>query len=731
MILSIVIPTYNRSEILLERVSDYYQKVHKALSALKLEFEVIVVDDASQDDTRQICSQLGSMIENFVSIHLKQNLGPGPARNVAINCAKGDYIWFLDDDDIILSTHLNLLFECILAGADVVAHSLQKKYDYHTALFQNVLLFREKQEVFNYVIKKELIKNAQIQFSNNLHEDIAFVYKVLCASKNLQIIKQEIVQKIKMKNAITSTLSLKRVDGLIASFNEISVIKQVQHASDLDLHTAFLGVILYLIQKSETELAHHLIEYLQKHPFAKIFLEEKAINGKKLTNFEVAGEAFTGNLQATPQSMLKQLRSIFTSYVSCKDLQSSLFLGPDEIRGCCKRFFQDGQRRGDVVLMQADASINLEKINKSKKELVDAINTGTPCECTGCPYLTRYSSASESKQIDYISFENFSYCNMRCSYCSPKYFGGAEAKYDTLTIIDDLFSDRRQISDQLHVVFGGGEPTLSQKFSDLNKILISESKVFKVRLLSNSLRQSSAVEELLKDERYHLVTSIDAGTQAKFKEIRGRGDLDTVLSNLHRYNRVIRDKQRITLKYIITYQNFSMSELISYVDLLSKYQLLDCLFQISCDFTIESPIDEMITAIFQLYCLLYEAGASFVYIDDLIRDRVSITDELYNNIESKISHFDVLCDLSGAMNYVVWGRGLQADWLTKHTQLGRSGLIKEVVSNSVEFENFITKHDINSGSVAIIPAGVQSTHDIISNITSAGYENLILRKVII
>ena len=48
-----------------------------------------------------------------------------------------------------------------------------------------------------------------------------------------------------------------------------------------------------------------------------------------------------------------------------------------------------------------------------------------------------------------------------------------------------------------------------------------------------------------------------------------------------------------------------------------------------------------------------------------------------------------------------------------------------------EFKNYINNCDVSLASLSIIPAGVQSTYEIISNITDAGYKNLISNKVII
>ena len=112
-----------------------------------------------------------------------------------------------------------------------------------------------------------------------------------------------------------------------------------------------------------------------------------------------------------------------------------MFLGPDEIRACCKRFFVAGKRKGDVVLLRGGDEVNLKAINEAKADLIRRINVEGIEECEGCPYIERREIGSDA--VDYISLENFSYCNMRCTYCSPKYYGGTEASYNAAKVIED------------------------------------------------------------------------------------------------------------------------------------------------------------------------------------------------------------------------------------------------------------------------------------------------------
>jgi len=87
---SVIIPTYNRAEVLPRAIKSVLAQTYDDL-------ELIIVDDASTDDTAAIVEQFD---DNRVQYYcLDKNSGANVARNLGIDNAKGDYIAFLDSDD--------------------------------------------------------------------------------------------------------------------------------------------------------------------------------------------------------------------------------------------------------------------------------------------------------------------------------------------------------------------------------------------------------------------------------------------------------------------------------------------------------------------------------------------------------------------------------------------------------------------------------------------------------
>ena len=100
-LISVLIPTYNREKIL--PIS-----INSALSQTYKNFEVVVIDDCSTDDTEAVVDRYDPNVVRYVK-H-SSNFGGAVARNTGIDAAKGEYIAFLDSDDAWVPNKLELQY---------------------------------------------------------------------------------------------------------------------------------------------------------------------------------------------------------------------------------------------------------------------------------------------------------------------------------------------------------------------------------------------------------------------------------------------------------------------------------------------------------------------------------------------------------------------------------------------------------------------------------------------
>lgn len=101
---SVVIPTYNRGRLVV-------RAVESVLAQRQRPSQIIVVDDGSTDNTRQLISQMGS----HVTYIYQENQGSAVARNNGIQHTNHPWVALLDSDDVWLENHLACMAEAIVA----------------------------------------------------------------------------------------------------------------------------------------------------------------------------------------------------------------------------------------------------------------------------------------------------------------------------------------------------------------------------------------------------------------------------------------------------------------------------------------------------------------------------------------------------------------------------------------------------------------------------------------
>lgn len=138
---SVIIPVYNAQKYL-------DQCIRSVLDQTFTDFEIILVDDGSTDDSGEICDRYGRQ-DSRVKVFHKPNGGSSSARNIALSEARGSYIIFLDSDDYwyvddSLETLLNV---ALRENADIVRGEYKAVDENGADLFRKEFS-KEKKELF-------------------------------------------------------------------------------------------------------------------------------------------------------------------------------------------------------------------------------------------------------------------------------------------------------------------------------------------------------------------------------------------------------------------------------------------------------------------------------------------------------------------------------------------------------------------------------------------------------
>ena len=152
---SIIVPVYNKGQYLQECIDSICKQSYQ-------NFELILIDDGSTDNSGNICDKAADSDNRIIVFHT-ENKGVGAARNLGINKAKGEYIMFVDADDMLDCRCLQIMVDNMEPDVDMVVsgyyelcnHNIEK----HIVLSEAGVYKREE-----YL--KEFLKNGMHCYYN-------------------------------------------------------------------------------------------------------------------------------------------------------------------------------------------------------------------------------------------------------------------------------------------------------------------------------------------------------------------------------------------------------------------------------------------------------------------------------------------------------------------------------------------------------------------------------------
>jgi len=222
---SVVIPTYN--------YADYIRSAIDSVLAQTEECEVIVIDDGSTDNTRDVVAEYAGKIKYIY----QENKGVSAARNNGVSVSSGQYILFLDADDCLLNDALSKIkgqvlsypeTDCFIAGRISIDPLGRKKTtippllsNHRTDNFKNFL--RKKLGSSNIAaVKRHVFKRIIFPESINNNEDIVLLAHILACYK-CRSIQQPIIEvhqhELSLRHNIQSVMdsTYKVIDELFNS----------------------------------------------------------------------------------------------------------------------------------------------------------------------------------------------------------------------------------------------------------------------------------------------------------------------------------------------------------------------------------------------------------------------------------------------------------------------------------------------------------------------------------
>lgn len=249
--ISVIVPVYNVEAYLRECLDSIVKQSLR-------DIEIICVNDASPDNSQEILNEYAKKDDRFIVINHKINKGLAGARNSGLNVASGDFIYFIDSDDLLANDDSLEIFyirsidddsDEVVGGIVKWDQTTDEKYlDWHKhyldkevhglplyeipQLYANVI-------ACNKLIRRTLIENYSIRFNENIakNEDNPFSVQVHVLSKRISILTD--ITYIYRQNSSSIMAKVKKSDALYRWMYCHDIIKFIEGDSKRHIFRKF------------------------------------------------------------------------------------------------------------------------------------------------------------------------------------------------------------------------------------------------------------------------------------------------------------------------------------------------------------------------------------------------------------------------------------------------------------------------------------------------------------
>lgn len=226
---SIIIPVYNVASYIGDCLESVLQQTYLSL-------EVILVDDASPDDSMRLAAPwIEKFRQKFVEVKIVKhpcNRGLSAARNTGIAASTANWIFFLDSDDELIPKCIELLAEqverhpdvdFVIGGVKVTGSKMEYPLKCSSYMNSNQEIKRSYIDGKWYVMacnrlyrKQYLLENSLFFKEGLLHEDVLFSFQMAITAQSMAVVYADTyVYKIRLEGSISSHLGLKNFSDLL------------------------------------------------------------------------------------------------------------------------------------------------------------------------------------------------------------------------------------------------------------------------------------------------------------------------------------------------------------------------------------------------------------------------------------------------------------------------------------------------------------------------------------
>ncbi len=303
---SIIIPIYNAQQWLKPCIDSVINQTEQ-------NWQLILVDDGSTDNCAQICDDYAATDSRITVIH-QENRGLSAARNAGIDKATGDFIYFVDADDVLHHSALAKLLEMHrISEADIcIGGTLYgEDYEFEELDFYEcnelspeeaikLVLYQRKNRlnsICNTLINSKLIDG--LRFTNNLYyEDLDIFYKIYARANNIAYTREITYFYRANPNSFLHRWSEKRLDVLTVVDNMVEYMskngtKALQRAAADRRFSAYFNIFILAAKNNRADICQRCWAVIREQRLASLINPRVRLKNKLGALVSYLGRATT------------------------------------------------------------------------------------------------------------------------------------------------------------------------------------------------------------------------------------------------------------------------------------------------------------------------------------------------------------------------------------------------------------------------------------------------------
>lgn len=274
-LISVIVPIYNSEKYLDNTIKSIINQTYKNL-------EIILVDDGSTDKSYEICKKYQKK-DNRIKLFHQKNKGVSFARNIGIENSNGEFLTFMDSDDLIDKKMYEKLFNAFDNNLDYVFcdYKIKKNMLNNSNKILDMTIYDKIYKSFPYdgganwcLYRTKIIKKYNIKFSENLFfaEDLDFLisYLIRC-KKNIKYVDEKLYYYVNNSDSITKKEDIKLKSRITKNYFDAAKLNyyKIINLKDIDKYkitNIFINFIFHLFIKTKIIInKKEMVNELKKH----------------------------------------------------------------------------------------------------------------------------------------------------------------------------------------------------------------------------------------------------------------------------------------------------------------------------------------------------------------------------------------------------------------------------------------------------------------------------------